>query len=206
MLGRIALAQLEMGKHEAAETTLEMALAAVEQIELPYARSYAISRVAHAMIRFGRLANGGSDGGAAPSGLAAFARAVEIAGRIDDNRLRAHTLWTIAAAQRRAGDTIGAVTTETVADVATVEADQIIRAFALPVLAKLRADVATVDLVERAIAPTVERSAPHQPVIGRRRLQHRISDGNKLRRGLGDDGGRSSGTPYGDEDDSQPAS
>ena len=121
VLGRIALAQFEMGEHGAAETTLEMALAAVEQIELPYARSYAISRVAHAMIRFGRLANGGADGGAARSGLATFARAVEIAGRIDDNRLRAHTLWTIAAEQRRAGDAIGAVTTETVADVATVE-------------------------------------------------------------------------------------
>ena len=51
VLGRIALAQFEMGKRGAAETTLEMALAAVEQIELPYARSYAISRIAHVMIR-----------------------------------------------------------------------------------------------------------------------------------------------------------
>ena len=50
-----------------------------------------------------------------------FTKAVEAARKIDDNRLRAHTLWTIAAEQIRAGDEQGAKTTKAYANQATGE-------------------------------------------------------------------------------------
>ena len=54
------------------------------------------------------------------------------------------------------------------------------------------ADVVAIDLVQRAVAPAVESAPPHEPVIGRRGLQHRVGDGNELGRGLRD-GGRDVG-------------
>ncbi len=42
-----------------------------------------------------------------------------------------------------------------------------------------RPHVVAVDLVERAVAPAVERAAPHQPVFGCRRLEHRVGDRNE---------------------------
>ncbi len=39
------------------------------------------------------------------------------------------------------------------------------------------ADVAAVDLVQRAVAPAVEGAPPHQPVVGRRVLQDGVGDG-----------------------------
>jgi hypothetical protein len=50
-----------------------------------------------------------------------FQKAAETALGIDDNRLRAHTLWTIAAEQIRAGDKIGARETKTLAKQATAD-------------------------------------------------------------------------------------
>ena len=41
------------------------------------------------------------------------------------------------------------------------------------------ADVAAVDLVERTAAPAVQGAAPHRPVAGIRRPQHRIGNGNE---------------------------
>ena len=41
------------------------------------------------------------------------------------------------------------------------------------------ADVVPVDLIERAVAPAVLRPAPHQPVAGRRVLQHGVGDGHE---------------------------
>ncbi|MFQ5764612.1 MAG: peptidoglycan-binding protein [Rhodospirillales bacterium] len=113
VLGQIALAQAEAGEMRAAEVTLAMARAAIEKIKLPYARSYALSRVSLSMAGIGKIAD---TAGGAP-GL--FERAVGAAQEIDDNRLRAHTLWTIAAEQIRAGDDAGAQQTKALADVAT---------------------------------------------------------------------------------------
>ena len=48
VLGQIAQAQAEKGDLAAAEGTLEMAMAAIEKIKLPYARSYAVNRVSMA--------------------------------------------------------------------------------------------------------------------------------------------------------------
>ena len=56
--------------------------------------------------------------GDAAAALAA-ANAVAAARKIDDNRLRAHTLWTIAAEQIRAGDDPGPQKTKTYANQAT---------------------------------------------------------------------------------------
>ena len=50
-----------------------------------------------------------------------FQKAAETALGIDDNRLRAHTLWTIASEQIRAGDESGARKTKTLAKQATGE-------------------------------------------------------------------------------------
>ena len=115
VLGRIALSQAEADDLDAAEVTLETALAAIDKIKLPYARSYAVSRVSIAMAGIGK----------APQALdkseVIFQKAAKTALGIDDNRLRAHTLWTIAAEQIRAGDESGARKTKTLAKQATGE-------------------------------------------------------------------------------------
>ncbi len=103
LLGRIALAQARAGRVEDADTTLELAFAAVEHIDRPYARSFAVSRIALALTQV----HGGSgelDGNALISFKAAAARAVDAADMIEDRRLNAHTLWLIAARQRIVGD------------------------------------------------------------------------------------------------------
>ena len=113
VLGQIALTKAENGDKDAADVTLKFALAAIEKIKFSYARSYAVSRVSLAMAGIGKL----PDAGARADGL--FLNAVAAARKIDDNRLRAHTLWTIAAEQIRAGDDPGAQKTKTYANQAT---------------------------------------------------------------------------------------
>ncbi|HJO74530.1 MAG: peptidoglycan-binding domain-containing protein [Rhodospirillales bacterium] len=113
VLGQIALAEARNCDLDAADVTLKLALAAIEKIKLPYARSYAVSRVSLAMAGIGKL----PDAGAKSAGL--FLKAVNAARKIDDNRLRAHTLWTIAAEQIRAGDDAGAKRTKAYANQAT---------------------------------------------------------------------------------------
>ena len=113
VLGQIALTKAENGDKDAADVTLKLALAAIEKIKFSYARSYAVSRVSLAMVGIGKL----PDAGARADGL--FFNAVAAARKIDGNRLRAHTLWTIAAEQIRAGDDPGAQKTKTYANQAT---------------------------------------------------------------------------------------
>ncbi len=130
VLGKIALSQAMAKNFEAADTTLDTALAAVDKIALPYARSYAVSRIALSMSKLGtlipdRMKNIPSSGSQPPSisqtVWSRFAKAAEIAGGIDDNRLRAHTLWSISTDQRRGGDTAGAEATEQLASAASDE-------------------------------------------------------------------------------------
>ena len=113
VLGQIALSMAEKGDLAAAEVTLEMALGAIKKIKLPYARSYAVSRVALAIAGIGKLP------GARVRSPSIFRKAIESADEIDDNQLRAHTLWTIAAEQIRAGDDKGAQRTKASANQAT---------------------------------------------------------------------------------------
>ena len=44
--------------------------------------------------------------------------------------------------------------------------------------------VLPVHLIQRAVPPAVERATPHQPVVGRGLLEHRVGDGDKLVGGL----------------------
>ncbi len=115
VLGRIAVAQAEKGDVDAADGTLKMALAAIDKIKFPFARSYALSRVALSMAGIGKLPKAKS------KSSALFNEAVDMADRIDDNRLRAHTLWSIAAEQTRAGDEAGAKLSRERAEQATAE-------------------------------------------------------------------------------------
>jgi len=122
VLGRIALSQAGRKNFEASETTLDMALAAVDKISLPYARSFAISRIALSMARVSSIALSETKGKeASAENWSQFTRAAGIANGIDDSRLRAHTLWTISAAQKRGGDTEGSEKTKTMAKKASEE-------------------------------------------------------------------------------------
>lgn len=107
VLGRIAVAQARAGDTAAADTTIETALAAVDRIKMPYARSYAVAKIALSLADIGA------------GNTAAFDRAAETAERIGDAQMRAQTLWTVAAARARAGDTDGAAKTEALAEDAT---------------------------------------------------------------------------------------
>jgi peptidoglycan hydrolase-like protein with peptidoglycan-binding domain/tetratricopeptide (TPR) repeat protein len=115
VLGRIAQTQAARGERADAETTIELALGAVENIKSPYARSFAVTRIALAMSSLTETGN------KADASKAAFtyAKAAETATKIDDNRLRAHTLWAITAAQQAANDVEGAKQTEAAAEAAT---------------------------------------------------------------------------------------
>ncbi|MBI2977475.1 MAG: hypothetical protein HYY38_01275, partial [Rhodospirillales bacterium] len=115
VLGRIAVAQAEKGDVDAADGTLKMALAAIDKIKFPFARSYALSRVALSMAGIGKLPKAKS------KSSALFNEAVDMADRIDDNRLRAPALWSIAAEQARAGDEAGAKFSRERAEQATAE-------------------------------------------------------------------------------------
>lgn len=124
VLGKIALSQAVAQNFDAAETTLETAIAAIDKITLPYARSFALSRVALSMSKLGTMI---PDDNTIPpadrgrAGWSRFTKAAEVATGIDDNRLRAHTLWSISADQRRRGDVDGAQTTESMAVTASGE-------------------------------------------------------------------------------------
>ena len=126
VLGGIAKSQAELGQIEDAHVTLDLALAAIDQIKVPYARSFATSRVALAMVQLVRAESAASPRPSAhtsdsqpPLSPMTYRQAADTAGRIDDNRLRAQTLWAIAAVQRRAGEDAGADATEVLAERAT---------------------------------------------------------------------------------------
>ena len=110
VLSRIAVAQAKTGNTEQAMATIRLAFEKTANIELPFARDFATSRISLALANIARETQ--TDG---------FARAIGKASEITDNRLRAHTLWALAADQRRAGDAPGAGTTRELALVATDE-------------------------------------------------------------------------------------
>ncbi len=112
VLGRIAVAQARAGDTAAADTTIETALAAVDRIKMPYARSYAVAKIVLSLADIGAGSTKGAGG-------AAFDRAAETAERIGDAQMRAQTLWAVAAARSRAGDAEGAAKTEALAEDAT---------------------------------------------------------------------------------------
>jgi len=110
VLSRIALAQLRGGNRDTARATMQKASEEAAKIDLPFARDFANSRIAMA---FTVLAKADAN--------ELFSRSVEIAKSITDHRLRAQTLWSVATAERRAGQSAEADATEALADTATKE-------------------------------------------------------------------------------------
>ncbi len=89
-LGRVAVAQQLAGKPDAARSTVSEARAITEGIEFGYAYSFALSRLVQAQAQIGDITG-----------------AMKTAEIIEDERLRAHAFWSIAAAQIKAGDDEG---------------------------------------------------------------------------------------------------
>ncbi|MEE8393681.1 MAG: peptidoglycan-binding domain-containing protein [Rhodospirillales bacterium] len=108
VLSQIAAAQLEKGDHEQAIQTLQKAMAATKSVKRPFALDFALGRIVLTMTSLSKV-NGD------------FSQPLNIAGKIKDNRMRAHILWSISAERRRAGDAKGSLETENSAKEATAK-------------------------------------------------------------------------------------
>jgi len=107
-----AIASVHAGAGQAgqAHALARRAEAVARSIEFPYARAFALSRVALVLAEVGRL-----------DGVGPFREAVSAAQGISDVQLRAQILWALAAERRRAGDAGGATETEALAEAASDE-------------------------------------------------------------------------------------
>ena len=112
-LGSIALAQAKSNASTDAGATLQLAKKSIEEIKLPYARSFAQSQLAVTMAQISNILTQSN------KKKVLFLNASQMAARIKDNRLRAHTLWSIAHEQRISGEQQAANTMEALADTAT---------------------------------------------------------------------------------------
>ena len=110
VFGHIAIAQARAGNVDAARDAVMRARSATAEIKQPFARSYATSRIALALAELGKS-------GRHPF----FDEAVQAAAEINDDRLRAQILWTVAAERERMGDTDGALRTAKLARQASDE-------------------------------------------------------------------------------------
>jgi peptidoglycan hydrolase-like protein with peptidoglycan-binding domain len=126
LLGKIALSQAQRNQLADADTTLQTALAAIDKIKLPYARSFAASQIALVISKVAAfdpqkefMNEESNETSEVSTSWPRFKKAVDVAGGIDDNRLRAHTLWTISIDQRRAGDEEGSEATANTAALAS---------------------------------------------------------------------------------------
>ncbi len=115
VLGPVAAAQRRAGDRKGAETTLAVAFAAVDRIAYPFAKSYALSRIALAM------ADIAAEEKDTAARLAAFEASVALAEQVGDDSLRAQTLWNIAATVGRGGNADQAQEIEGRADRSTLE-------------------------------------------------------------------------------------
>lgn len=120
ILSRIMFAQFQVATPAETRHTFELAESAIELIKLPYARSYAQSRLALTTAKMGALQNQKPKPGGLPD-WSNFTKAMELASKITDHRLRAYALWTVACQQKHAGDEHGAEATEALADKSTGE-------------------------------------------------------------------------------------
>jgi peptidoglycan hydrolase-like protein with peptidoglycan-binding domain len=91
------------GDPDHAASALDEARAVAGEIKLPYARSFAASRVAMALLDMATASGTG------------FTDVLRAADAIEDETLRAYTLWAVATEQRRAGDREAAESTEVIA-------------------------------------------------------------------------------------------
>jgi len=108
ILGRIAVAMSAKGQKTQAAVTIRLALTRAEDIELDYARSYAIGQLSLSLIDIG-----------IQDKAATIENAAETALEIENDRLRAYALWSVAAAQAKKGLTDEVKKTEQLAIDAT---------------------------------------------------------------------------------------
>ena len=118
VLARVAVAQLRAGADDAARSSLALAQKNVAEIKFPFARDYALSRIAGALSDIARAEWGAAN---PDSARRSFDEASEAALRITDKKLRAYTLWTLADDRRRLGDANGTRETEIRAEKATAD-------------------------------------------------------------------------------------
>lgn len=112
-LAPIAVAQSRAGDVRAAAATMAVALADTDRIAFPFAKSYALSRLALAQAEIaGEIKNKSAR-------KDAYANAASLAEQTGDDSLRAHALWTIASAAARDGNADQAREIEKQADEAT---------------------------------------------------------------------------------------
>ncbi|MBM3733619.1 MAG: hypothetical protein FJW24_09195 [Acidimicrobiia bacterium] len=97
-LAPVAVAQSRAGDRRAAAATLAIAVADTDRIAFPFAKSFALSRLA---LAHGEVADGATN---AFVRRAMRAAAVALAEQIADDSLRAQALWTFAASADRHGD------------------------------------------------------------------------------------------------------
>ena len=90
--GRIAVALARKGELARAARTISKALDSTNDIELPYARSYAIGQLTLSLVEIGVNYGNGN-----------LIKAADTANEIENDRLRAYALWTVAAAQAKKG-------------------------------------------------------------------------------------------------------
>jgi peptidoglycan hydrolase-like protein with peptidoglycan-binding domain len=97
-LGPVAVAQSRAGGRRGAAATLAMAVADTDRIAYPFAKSFALNRLALAEAEIAVEAKGKA------ARDAAFAVATALAEQVGDDSLRAQALWTIASAADRGGN------------------------------------------------------------------------------------------------------
>jgi len=116
VLAEIAAAKARTGDWAAANAIMEEAFTDAEAITLPFARSYAISRLVLALSQMAGLM--GPEGGSLAD---RFVRARDAADGVNDPRLRAQVLFELAAQQRRSRQPADAVRTSVERALASVD-------------------------------------------------------------------------------------
>jgi len=101
-LGDIALAEIKSGNAQTAQAILNEALINTATIRLPYARSFAYSHLAkiYSQLRFLPL----TDAAKSTPDKIDQDKAMAVANKINDTRLRAKTMWTIAKDFKKTGN------------------------------------------------------------------------------------------------------
>jgi hypothetical protein len=108
VLSQIAIAQAKSGDAAGGSKTLKLALIAAKKTTPPFAQAYAYEQICLALIKVWHF--GGPDN---------FDLAVQTAGLISDNKLLAHTLWSLTTERLINGDNKSAAKLEKMAEQAT---------------------------------------------------------------------------------------
>lgn len=169
-LAPIALAQSRADDRRAAATTLAIAVADTDRIAYPFAKSYALSRLALAQTEIA------SEEKNKTARAAAFTVAASLAEQIGDDSLRAQALWTIAASFDRNGDADGARDIEQRADRATQQIkSRLDQSWMLGEIALARARRGETDAAKAIFRRSLEIAASIENAWGRARSFARLT-------------------------------